>query len=81
MAGEAWRWQLRDAEGRWVKMGDEVKWVNRGKWQRGIIIGSPKPDTVEVALKPGGKTKIIPVRHILLDPEVFGAEAAEKSSA
>jgi hypothetical protein len=51
-AGDSWRWQLRDAEGRWIEMGSEVKWLAKGRWKFGIVVGSPAPGvaTVEEAL-------------------------------
>ena len=42
-AGQSWRWQLRDAEGQWLEMGSEVRWLSQGRWLNGRVIGSPSP--------------------------------------
>jgi hypothetical protein len=47
-AGDSWRWQLRDKNGKWIEMGSEVKWLARGRWLHGTVIGSPSPGIATV---------------------------------
>jgi hypothetical protein len=47
-AGDSWRWQLRDSDGRWIEMGSEVKWLAKGRWKFGIVVGSPAPGVATV---------------------------------
>lgn len=46
--GESWRWQLRDANGQWIKMGTKVRWISRGLMRTGEVVGSPRQNEVEV---------------------------------
>lgn len=41
-AGNSWKWQLRDKNGRWLDMGARVRWLNRGTWKSGKVVGSPR---------------------------------------
>lgn len=47
-ANQSWRWQLRDKDGQWIEMGSKVKWLNKGVWRYGKIVGSPKSGTATV---------------------------------
>lgn len=40
--GQSWRWQLRDRNGKWIKMNTSVEWTERGQKHRGKVIGSSK---------------------------------------
>ena len=46
--GDSWRWQLRDKNGKWIEMGSEVRWLARGLYKQGIVIGSPNPGIANV---------------------------------
>lgn len=46
--GDSWRWQLRDKNGKWIEMGAEVRYLVRGLYRQGIVIGSPSPGIAKV---------------------------------
>ncbi len=46
--GDSWRWQLRDKNGQWIEMGSEVRWLAKGLYKQGIVVGSPSPGTATV---------------------------------
>ena len=47
-AGDSWRWQLRDKNGKWIEMGSEVRYLIRGLYKQGIVVGSPSPGVAKV---------------------------------
>ena len=66
--GGSWKWQLRDQNGQWIKMGSKVKWVDKGKSRSGKIVGSPKAGTAEVEDDEGN-------RHTLTTNRLTATEA------
>jgi hypothetical protein len=46
--GESWRWQLRDRLGQWMEMDSQVRWLARGAFSYGTIVGSPREGVATV---------------------------------
>lgn len=72
--GDSWRWQLRDSEGQWVKMGSKVKWLARGKWLHGTVVGSTEPGYATIRPEGGGPSKAIDVRRITVESPATPAQ-------
>lgn len=51
LSGPRWMSQLRDVAGRWIEMGSEVEWSDKGNIVSGKVVGSPEPGMVLVQRK------------------------------
>jgi hypothetical protein len=74
---ESWKWQLRDRSGQWMDMNSEVRWLSRGAFTQGTIIGSRKADEATVREALTGRQLHIPTdRLIAISPVQHGRPPA-----
>lgn len=63
--GQSWKWQLRDKNGRWIRMNSTVQWTERGQQRRGTVVGSPKEGQATVRDE-SGKEHTLPASALSL---------------
>jgi hypothetical protein len=79
-AGDSWRWQLRDRYGKWIEMGAEVKWLARGRWLQGIVVGSPREGVATVEEKVSHKQMDLPTNSLEITKNPDGSSARSPKS-
>jgi hypothetical protein len=61
---EAWKWQLRDRLGQWMDMHSEVRWLSRGQFAQGTVVGSPREGWATVKESGSGQQIKIPTHRL-----------------
>jgi len=69
-AGDSWRWQLRDKDGQWIKMGSRISWLLKGALHTGTLVGSPKEGTARIRDDETGRESNLLASRLTALPDV-----------